>query len=60
MLSMTRRPTASKVLLVADGRRAAGGGVSGPVRRYRIALIRPENRPATSGSRGSRVERTVR
>jgi hypothetical protein len=50
ILAMTSRPTTSKVLLVADGRVAAAGDGATPIRRYRIARIRPENRPTTGGS----------
>jgi hypothetical protein len=57
ILVMTSRPTTSKVLLVADSRAAAQGGVAVPIRRYRIARVRPENRPITSGSRVERAPR---
>ncbi len=57
MLPMTSRPTASKVLLVADSRAAVRGGAAAPVRRYRIARIRPENRPITSDSRIDQASR---
>jgi hypothetical protein len=36
---MTRRPTTSKLLLVAEGRTSAEGGPAVPVRRYRLARI---------------------
>jgi hypothetical protein len=45
------------VLLVADGRAAAQGGAAGPIRRYRIARIRPENRPIMGGSGNERASR---
>jgi hypothetical protein len=43
---MTRTPTSSRVLLVAD--RRADGDLSGatPVRRYRLARLRFDSRPA--------------
>jgi hypothetical protein len=50
MMSMTSRPTTSKVLLVADARVAAQRGAADPIRRYRIARIRLENRPIKGGS----------
>jgi hypothetical protein len=50
MMSMTSRPTTSKVLLVADTPAAPKGGSAGSIRRYRIARIRPENRPIKGGS----------
>jgi hypothetical protein len=57
IMSMTSRPPTSKVLLVADGRAAAQGGAAGPIRRYRIARIRPENRPIMGGSGSERASR---
>jgi hypothetical protein len=57
MLLMTSRPTTSKVLLVADSRAVAPGGAAVPIRRYRIARVRPENRPLTGGSRVERAPR---
>jgi hypothetical protein len=57
ILLMTSRPTTSKVLLVADGPAAAGGGAAAPIRRYRIARIRPENRPILGGSGSVRASR---
>ena len=54
MLSMTSRPTTSKVLLIAESRAVANGGMATPVRRYRIARIRPENRLAGSDLRAER------
>jgi hypothetical protein len=44
MLSMTSRPTTSKVLLLADGRAPADRGLSVPVRRFRLARVLPEYR----------------
>ena len=55
MLVMTHETTTSKVLLVADSRAAAQGGVAVPIRRFRIARVRPENRPITTGSRVERA-----
>jgi len=46
---MNTHSTASKVLLVADPPAAAKGGVPAPIRRYRIARVRPENRPLSGG-----------
>jgi hypothetical protein len=57
MLPMTSRPTTSKVLLVADGRADAAGAAASPLRRYRIARIRPENRPVIGGSRSEQASR---
>jgi hypothetical protein len=54
MLVMNPQSTASKVLLVADARAASPSGVTAPIRRYRIARVRPENRPvATRGDAAS-------
>lgn len=48
---MPRPVTASKVLLVADRREVPVGRGSGPVRRYRIARLRFDSRPAGAESR---------
>ncbi|MBV9684914.1 MAG: hypothetical protein JO046_24195 [Solirubrobacterales bacterium] len=54
---MTRPLTASKVLLVADRRLAAANRDSGPVRRYRIARLRFDPRPAGGESRFDSLKR---
>lgn len=56
ILSMTR-PTPSKVLLVAD-RRADPGEPGAPnVRRYRLARLRFDSRPADSDTRFEHLKR---
>jgi hypothetical protein len=40
----------SKVLLVSDGRTGVANTPAAAIRRYRIARIRPENRPNMGGS----------
>jgi hypothetical protein len=58
ILPMTSRPTTSKVLLlVADSRTDAAGAAASPLRRYRIARIRPENRPVIGASRSEQASR---
>ncbi len=54
---MTRPLTASKVLLVADRRPAAANRDPGPVRRYRIARLRFDSRPAGGESRFDYLKR---
>jgi hypothetical protein len=54
---MTRPITASKVLLVADRRPAPAARDSRPVRRYRIARLRFEPRPADGESRFEYLKR---
>ncbi|MBV9002473.1 MAG: hypothetical protein JO304_25690 [Solirubrobacterales bacterium] len=54
---MTRPVTASKVLLVADRRAALAARGSGPVRRYRIARLRFDSRPAGAESRFEYLKR---
>ncbi len=54
---MTRPITASKVLLVADRRPAPATRESGPVRRYRIARLRFDSRPAGGESRFEYLKR---
>jgi hypothetical protein len=57
ILAMTRQITAAKVLLVADRRPAPASRDSGPVRRYRIARLRFDSRPAGSESRFEYLKR---
>jgi hypothetical protein len=57
ILAMTRPNTASKVLLVADRRPAPASRDSGPVRRYRIARLRLDPRPAGSEARFEYLKR---
>ena len=47
MLSMNRPLTASRVLLVADRTAVASDLRSAPLRRYRLARLRVDGRPAT-------------
>ena len=54
---MTRPVTASKVLLVADRRVAPAARDSGPVRRYRLARLRFDSRPAGAESRFEYLKR---
>jgi hypothetical protein len=46
MLSMTRPTAASKVLLIADRRAEAAEPGTATVRRYRLARLRFDSRPA--------------
>jgi hypothetical protein len=56
ILTMTSRPTTSKLLLVAEGRAAIDGGPAVPVRRYRLARIVAGNHgAAVKGRRGRRT-----
>jgi hypothetical protein len=54
---MTRRVTASKVLLVADRRAASSPRESAPVRRYRLARVRFGRPPAAAESRFDYLKR---
>jgi hypothetical protein len=57
---MTRPIAASKVLLVADRRAdtgGAGGAESIPVRRYRLARLRFDSRPAGADARFEHLKR---
>ena len=56
--AMTRPLTASKVLLVADRRTSLAARGSGAVRRYRIARLRFDSRPAGAESRFEYLKRT--
>jgi hypothetical protein len=57
MMPMTRPLTASKVLLVADRRSAASEAGPAPVRRYRLARLRYDNRPTRASTRGDQFKR---
>ena len=54
---MTRPLTASKVLLVADRRTVPATRRDTPIRRYRIARLRLDSRPAGSESRFDYLKR---
>lgn len=50
ILDMTSRLTSSKLLLIADSRSAAPASLAVPIRRYRIARLRLENRGITGSA----------
>jgi hypothetical protein len=54
---MTRPPTASKVLLVADRRTVSGSRRDTPIRRYRLARLRFDSRAGTAESRFDYLKR---
>lgn len=54
---MTRPLASSKVLLVADRRAEADGSGATPVRRYRIARLRFDSRPAGPEARFEHLKR---
>ncbi len=56
MMAMKPESKPSKVLLVAHSRDARSTGVAAPIRRFRIARLRADNRPATvQGGAASRT-----
>jgi hypothetical protein len=57
MLSMTRPIAASKVLLVADRRAEATEPGAATVRRYRLARLRFDHRPAGADARFEHLKR---
>lgn len=57
MLAMTRPPTASKVLLVADRRAVPASRRDTPIRRYRLARVRFDSPPAGGESRFDYLKR---
>jgi hypothetical protein len=57
MLSMTRPTAPSKVLLVADRRADDHDPGAGAVRRYRLARLRFDSRPAGSEARFEHLKR---
>jgi hypothetical protein len=57
ILAMTRPLTASKVLLVADRRASSSSRQTVPIRRYRLARLRLDPRPAGAESRFDYLKR---
>jgi hypothetical protein len=57
MLSMTRPVTQSKVILVEDRRDGAAEPGTTPVRRYRLARLRFDSRPADPQARFEHLKR---
>ena len=57
ILAMTRPVTASKVLLVADRRTVPASRRDTPLRRYRLARVRLDSRPAGGESRFDYLKR---
>ncbi|HEY2771411.1 MAG TPA: hypothetical protein VGI87_12620 [Solirubrobacteraceae bacterium] len=54
---MTRPLTSSKLLLVADTRQTDTESATVPVRRYRLARLRLEGRPAEASQRFEHLKR---
>lgn len=57
ILAMTRPTPASKILLVGDRRAEADTSAGIPVRRYRLARLRLDSRPAGAGARFDHLKR---
>jgi hypothetical protein len=57
ILAMTRPVTPSKVLLIADRRTDAPNRRPTPVRRYRLARLRFDSRPAAGEARYDYLKR---
>lgn len=57
MMPMTRPIASSKVLLVADRRVDTPGPGTAPVRRYRLARLRFDSRPAGADARFEHLKR---
>jgi hypothetical protein len=57
MLSMTRPNTSSRVLLVADRRSEGDAPGDTPIRRYRLARLRFDSRPAGPEARFEHLKR---
>jgi hypothetical protein len=57
ILSMTRPTPSSKVLLIADRRAEADVTGGAPVRRYRLARLRFDTRPAGPDARFEHLKR---
>ncbi len=57
MLSMTRPTASSRILLVADRRAETDAATGTPVRRYRLARLRFDDRPASADARFEHLKR---
>lgn len=57
ILGMTRPLTASKVILVSDRRQVPAPRRDTPIRRYRLARLRLDSRPAGTESRFDYLKR---
>ena len=57
ILTMTRPTPSSKVLLIADRRDEADPGLGMSVRRYRLARLRFDSRPAGPDARFEHLKR---
>ena len=57
ILAMTRPTTASKVLLVTDRRAATSPQEAAPVRRYRLARLRVDQRSSSPETRFEYLKR---
>jgi hypothetical protein len=57
ILSMTRPTASSRILLVADRRDAIDADTVTPVRRYRLARLRFDARPAGPDARFEHLKR---
>jgi hypothetical protein len=58
ILAMTRQAATSKVMLLEDRRAGAAPTGSAPVRRYRIARVRPGSTPSQTDKRFDYLKRT--
>ena len=56
-VAMTRIPRSSKVVLVADRRLGAGPYRDTPIRRYRLARLRFDERPDSGDARFDHLKR---
>ncbi len=56
-MPMSPQGNPSKVLLLADARGSAAVGKSAPIRRFRIARLRLDGRPAVGASRFDHLKR---
>jgi hypothetical protein len=57
MLSMSPRPSPSRVVLLSDPRAASAGSSSVPIRRFRLARLQVDPRPATGAGRFDQIKR---
>lgn len=58
-LMTTPRPNPYKVMLLTSDRPASTGGQSPLIRRYRLARLRPDNRPLALSNRVEQAKRIM-
>jgi hypothetical protein len=56
---MSPRPSPSRVVLLSDPRGGSSGSTSVPIRRFRLARLRVDPRPAGGAARLDQIKRVA-